>query len=432
MYGRDLDEEGAYRLGLAFGAYLKEGSVVVGRDGRKSSPSLAASLVEGLRDSGVDVLNVGTVPTPTLYYSVRRLRARGGVMVTASHNPPEWNGFKLVGGEARPVAMGFGLETVRGLVDNARPGEVPGSIRQVDILDEYIDHVTSLIDLSAGVGVGIDASNGVASLAAPRALRDVGCLVEVINGEVDGDFPGHPPEPLPEYLKDLSRLVVERGLHLGVAFDGDGDRAVFVDDRGRALTGDQALALLAHYYLQKNPGATVVFDASSSMAVKEVVESMGGRAVESRVGSAFIKQAMAEHRATLGGERSGHLYFSELGCMDDAIFATLRMAELASSVDSLSELVDSLPKYESVSLSVECPDEKKRQVVGAVANKLESIADSVSRIDGVKAYFGGAWVLVRASNTQPLVRITAEGRTKREATRLLRVALEALREAGCG
>ncbi len=432
MYGRDLDEGGAYRLGLAFGTYLREGSVAVGRDGRRSSPSLASAVVEGLRDSGVDVLDVGMVPTPALYYSVRRLGAKGGVMITASHNPPEWNGFKLVGEGARPIAMGLGLEAVRELVDKAQPSGSLGSIRRTEILDDYVGFLSSLVNLSVGVGVGVDASNGVASLAAPRALRDIGCLVEVINGNIDGDFPGHPPEPLPEYLGELSRLVVERGLHFGVAFDGDGDRAVFVDDRGRVLTGDQSLALLASYYVQKNPGATVVFDASSSMAVREVVESLGGKAIETRVGSAFIKRAMAEHGAILGGERSGHLYFSELGGMDDAIFAALRMAELASTVGALSELIDALPRYESASISVECPDEKKYEVVMAVASKLEPLADSISKIDGVKAYFGGAWVLVRASNTQPLVRITAEGKTKQEATRLLDVALEALREVGCG
>ncbi len=435
FYGRDLDERGAYRVGLAFGRYLGCGDVVVGRDGRLSSPGLASGIAEGLLDAGCAVLDVGRVPTPTLYWAVRRLGAGGGVMVTASHNPPEWNGFKLVGRDAKPIARGFGLEDVEKLAfSDPRDlrSEEKGSRRELEIVGDYIDEVTQLTSIEGEHRVAVDASNGVAALTAPEALRRVGCHVRVLNGEIDGRFPSHPPEPLPEHLGELVDEVLGGNYELGVAFDGDGDRSTYVDDRGRALTGDQALAILSKMYLEDHPGGAVVFDVSSSSVVRDVVEEFGGIPVEVRVGSAFVKEKMLEVGAVLGGERSGHLYFSELGGMDDATFAALKMVEVVDRLGPLSALVDSLPRYHMISATVECPDERKREVVEAVAERMVEVADRVDRLDGVKAWFGGSWVLIRASNTQPLIRVTAESKTREEAERLVNEALKAVEEVRSG
>jgi len=431
VYGRDLDEGGAYRLGLAVGGYLGSGDVVVSRDGRLSSPSLSAEVVRGLLDSGLDVLDAGLTPTPVLYWAVRRLDARGGVMVTASHNPPEWNGFKLVGPGARPISRGFGLERIEELALGAgwtRPGSRgAGTRREVNVLEDYLAEVTGLASLDRRRSVVVDASNGVASLTAPEALRAVGCAVKTLNGEIDGRFPSHPPEPLPEHLSQLVEEVVEGESDFGVAFDGDGDRSAYVDDAGRILTGDQALAILSMLYLRDHPGGAVVFDVSSSSVIREVVSGLGGIPVEVRVGSAFVKAKMEEVGAVLGGERSGHLYFPELGCMDDATFAALRMAEVVDRMGPLSRLVDSLPSYSMVSAAVDCPDERKAEVVEAAAAELAGRADRLSRLDGVKAWFGDSWVLIRASNTQPLIRVTAEARGGKEAEEILREALRIVR-----
>ncbi len=431
VYGRDLDEGGAYRVGLALGEYLRCGDVVVGRDGRLSSPQLASGVVEGLLDRGCSVLDIGVVPTPAFYWAVRRLEAKGGAMVTASHNPPEWNGFKLVREGAKPLARGFGLEVVEELALSDPSTLVSGEKgirRGLEILGEYVTEIASLASVGGSHRVAVDASSGVAALTAPQALSRIGCDVRVLNGEVDGRFPSHPPEPLPEYLEELVDEVRRGSYELGVAFDGDGDRSAYVDDRGRVLTGDQALAILSMMYLEDNPGGAVVFDVSSSSVVRDVVEELGGVPVEVRVGSAFVKEKMLEVGAVLGGERSGHMYFSELGGTDDATFAALKMVEVVDRLGPLSILVDSLPRYHMTSASVECPDELKRAMVEAVASRIAEAADRVDRLDGVKAWFGGSWVLIRASNTQPLIRVTAESKSREEAERLVNEVLRMLRE----
>ncbi len=441
VYGRDLDEDGARVLGAAFGMFVGPGArVAVGMDGRTSSPALRDGLIEGLVESGAHVADLGRIPTPLLYYAVASLNLDGGVMVTASHNPPEWNGFKLVGPGGEMIGMGSGLERIAELAFGSHPrGGGGGSLEEIDVVDDYLEEALRRIGASGpggaggGILVAIDASNGVAADVAPRLLSSAGFDVGVINWQVDGRFPGHPPEPGPETLAGLAEMVIESGADLGVGFDGDGDRAIFVDDRGRILDGDLSLAIMAAEYLRRSGGGAVVYDVSCSAVVEEAVRRAGGVPVETKTGHVHIKKEMRRRGAVLGGEKSGHLYFPEMYGFDDAIFASLRMAELAARRGPLSSLVDSLPKFfNSGVMVVDCPDERKFEVVAEVAERLGREAKRISLIDGVKAYFPEGWILVRASNTLPQVKVVAEARRVEDLERLREMGLGMVMEAGCG
>ncbi|MCX8204996.1 MAG: phosphomannomutase/phosphoglucomutase [Candidatus Nezhaarchaeota archaeon] len=433
VYGRDLTEELAERVGLAFGCYVGGGGrkVAVGMDVRLSSPALAKALARGLMRAGCRVVGVGLVPTPALYYAVVSRGLDGGVMVTASHNPPEWNGFKLCVRGARIVAEGMGMEDVKALAQSPLLDGLGerGEVVEEPILDDYLSCILSRVKVSRGLRVALDLSNGCCALTAPRAFQELGCEVEALNSQLDGRFPGHLPEPTEEALSQLRRVVVERKADFGVGYDGDGDRAVFVDDKGRVLLGDSVIAILAQHYLPRHPGSAVVLDVSSSLAAIEAVEKAGGRVVVSRVGHAYIMDAMVSTGALIGGERSSHLYFRDLWGIDDGLYASLKVAELLSELrEPLSKLVDQLPRYYSRSQSYEFPDHAKFRAVADIASEVKSRGVRVVEVDGVKALLDEGWFLIRASNTQPLIKVTVEARTREGLERLFREA-EALVKA---
>ncbi len=424
VYGEDLTEDLAREVGLAFGTFLgNRGDVVVGRDVRLSGERLAQEVSQGLIEAGCNVILPGIITTPMLYFSVVHLDADGGVQVTASHNPPEWNGFKLVSRGGDTVSEGAGMEEVKRLIlegGSKRSGR-RGSIKKIDLTQPYIEHLLSRVDVEPGLKVAIDYSNGATSLIFPRIAELIGMRVEALNAKPDGRFPGHLPEPNEETLKPLQELVKRVGADFGAGFDGDGDRIVFVDDRGRLLTGDITLAVFVKFLDKKGK---VVFDVSSTSALREVIEARGMEPVEMRVGRAFLLRAVRELGAVIGGEKSNHLYFPELNGFDDAVFALLRMAEIVSkSGRRLSEIVDEIPHYPNTPIKTfHCPDQYKWKVVEEIASHYESLGVRVSRIDGVKAYFDDGWVLVRASNTMPEVKMTAEARS---VERLREIAGEA-------
>lgn len=414
VYGEDLTDELAREVGLAFGTMLgNRGKVVVGRDVRLSGEALANALADGLAEAGCDVVLTGIITTPMLYFGVVYLDADGGIQVTASHNPPEWNGFKLVRRGGETVSEGAGMEELRRLVleGGCKRAARRGMITEVNLIEPYIEFVTSKVKVKPGLKVAVDYSNGAAATVFPEIAERLKLEVEAINDVPDGRFPGHPPEPNEETLKPLQRLVVEVGADFGAGFDGDGDRVVFVDDKGRLVTGDMALAI---YVKRLKRRGKVIFDVSSSSALREIVLEAGCEPVEMRVGRAFILRAVREQNAVLGGEKSNHLYFPEIYGFDDAIYAALKMAEvLSKSGKKLSEMVDEIPRYPSIPiLTFECPDEVKEKVVEEIAKHYESLGLKVSRIDGVKAYFDDGWVLVRPSNTMPQVKMTAEAKSE--------------------
>ncbi|MCD6260175.1 MAG: phosphomannomutase/phosphoglucomutase [Thaumarchaeota archaeon] len=439
VYGVDLNEDLAKAVGLAYGTMLgNRGKVVVGRDVRLSGEALASAAAEGLAEAGCDVVDIGLVSTPMSYYAVVHLDADGGIQVTASHNPPEWNGFKLIKRGGETLSAGAGMEELRDMVlqGRFRRGERRGRIEKVDILESYVEFIASKVKLERPLRIAVDYSNGATAIPFPKIAERVGLEVEALNDVPDGRFPGHLPEPREDTLKDLQEFVVKRGVDFGAGFDGDGDRVVFVDDKGRIISGDIALAIFVKH-LEKR--GKVIFDVSSSSALREIIVEKGCEPVEMRVGRAFLLNAVRELKAVMGGEKSDHFYFPELWGFDDACYAVLKMAEIVVKRGRrLSELVDEIPHYPSIPITTfTCPDELKARVVEQIARHYESLGVKVSRIDGVKAYFDDGWVLVRPSNTMPQIKMTAEAKTEErlkeivdEAKRLITENIEKAKSSG--
>lgn len=430
VYGVDLSEDLAKAIGLAYGTMLgNRGRVVVGRDVRLSGEALASATAEGLAEAGCDVMDVGLVTTPMSYFAVVHLNADGGIQVTASHNPPEWNGFKLIKKGGETLSAGAGMEELRDMVlqGRFRKGERRGKIEKIDILESYVEFITSKVEIERPLKIAIDYSNGAAAISFPKIAERVGLKIEALNDVPDGRFPGHPPEPREDTLKDLQDLVVKTRADLGAGFDGDGDRVVFVDDKGRILSGDIALAIFVKHLDKKGK---VIFDVSSSSALREVIVEKGCEPIEMRVGRAFILNAVRELNAVMGGEKSDHFYFPELWGFDDACYAVLKMAEiLIKSGKRLSELVDEIPHYPSIPITTfTCPDELKTKVVEQIAKHYESLGVKVSRIDGVKAYFDDGWVLIRPSNTMPQIKMTAEAKTEKRLKEIVDEAKKLITE----
>jgi len=437
VYGEDLTDDVARQVGLAFGCYVGGGGrrVAIGMDVRLSSPPLKRAFTEGLLRAGCNVIDIGLVPTPALYYAVASRGLSGGVMVTASHNPPEWNGFKLCVKGAAVVGEGMGMEDLKALAQNPLLSQLDGRgevVVEEGFLDDYLAFLLRHVRPERRLKVALDLANGCCALTAPRAFRELGFEVEALNERPDGRFPAHLPEPTEETLGQLRELVVKTGADLGVGYDGDGDRAVFIDDRGRVLLGDVVTAILAQHYLPEHPGSAVVLDVSCSSVAFEAVERTGGRVVVSRVGHAYIMDAMMRTGALIGGERSSHLYFKEIWGIDDGLYASLKVAELLSRLgEPLSSLVDRLPKYYSKSKNYDFPDRVKFKVVADIAEELKSRGVRVVELDGVKALFDDGWFIIRPSNTQPLVKMTAEAKTPEALERLFKEA-ERLIEARRG
>jgi phosphomannomutase len=429
VYPSQIDESVAYRVGLAFARMLGgEGRVLVGHDVRLSSPSLASAVIGGLEEGGVEPWEAGLVPTPALYLGVVDLKFSGGIQVTASHNPPEWNGFKLVLSDGETVSAVRGMDELKQIFMGLRvEGWRPSEARRLDIVKHYIDRIKGLIRLRRRVRLVIDFSNGAGCAVGPSLLRELGCDIIPLNDSPDGRFPNHSPEPTPETLAPLPKIVVEECADFGAGLDGDADRAVFVDDRGRFLEGDLALAVLLTGMARKG---RIVYDVSSSSVVEEVARMHGFTPVLARTGRAFMLSKMREVNAVIGAEKSSHLYFSEIYGFDDGIYAVARMAELASaSQTSISSILDSFPRYYSSSIrAVEVPERLKQLVMEKVAVRLKRIAERVIEIDGVKAYIEDGWLLVRPSNTMPQIKYTAEARSLEGLKGLLDLAESTLGE----
>ena len=428
VYGVDLTGEIAERIGLAFGHYAggRGRKIAIGMDVRLSSPNLKKAFTQGLVKAGCNVIDVGLVPTPALYYAVVAKKLDGGVMVTASHNPPEWNGFKLCMRGAKMVSEGMGMEDLKALAQNPylAEDEVKGEVVPDEgFLEEYTSFLLSKVKVSRELKVALDLSNGCCSLTAPRLFEKLGCKVVALNAEPDGRFPNHLPEPTEETLSELKRVVVEEKADFGVGYDGDGDRAVFIDDKGRVLLGDSMTALLVHHYLPREPGSSIVLDVSSSSVVEEIVKQLGGRVIVSRVGHAYIMDTMLKTGALIGGERSSHLYFKEIWGIDDGVYASLKVAEMLSEIEQpLSALVDKLPRYPSRSKNYDFPDQVKFKVVAEIAQELKAVGVKVMELDGVKALFDSGWFLIRPSNTQPLIKLTVEAKDQEALDKLFREA----------
>ena len=416
VVNRDLTPEIVRRLGQGFGTRmgsLGRKKLVVGRDGRLSSASFGEALTEGILSTGCDVVDIGTCPTPVFYFSLFHLDKDGGMMVTGSHNPPEFNGFKVAVGKS--TIFGEEIQDLRKLIENGQFMTGKGSLSKEGIIRPYQEYIRKNISLEKKIKVVIDAGNGTGGMAAGPLLRDIGCEVEELYCEVDGRFPNHFPDPtLPENLRDLARRVTIAGADVGIGYDGDADRIGVVDDRGGILWGDQLMILFAREILKEKKGVAFVAEVKCSQNLYDEIEKQGGKAIMWKTGHSLIKEKMKKEKAVLGGEMSGHIFFADryFG-YDDAIYASCRLLELLSRTEKkLSELLTGVPKTViTPEIRVECPDEIKFEVVERVRNDLRRDHPTID-VDGVRVKFEGGWGLVRASNTQPVLVLRFEAKTE--------------------
>jgi phosphomannomutase/phosphoglucomutase len=406
VVGETLDSDVAFEIGRAIGseAYFRgEQTIVVGRDGRLSGEDLSAALIRGLQSTGRDVKDVGRVPTPVLYFAAQYIGTNSGVMVTGSHNPSEYNGFKIVlGGE---TLANNAIGALRQRIESGDMLTGEGSVEEVDVIPDYIERVKSDVQLVRPMKVVVDCGNGVAGAAAPQVLRSLGCEVTELFCEVDGNFPNHHPDPSKtENLASLIQAVQEQGADLGIAFDGDGDRIGIVSSHGEIIWPDRVLMLLAIDVLSRNPGAQIIYDVKCSRHVASVVSEHGGEALMWATGHSLIKAKMKETGALLAGEMSGHIFFKERWFgFDDALYAAARLLEiLANDARSSSDLFAELPD------SMNTPEINVPMAEGEPAVFMEKLLNGahfedarVATIDGMRVEFERGWGLVRASNTTP-------------------------------
>ncbi|MBM3567621.1 MAG: phosphomannomutase/phosphoglucomutase [Alphaproteobacteria bacterium] len=402
VFGRDLDAADAYALGRAFAAHRGPGArIAVGWDGRVSTPTLIERLVPGLIDGGARVLRIGLGPTPMLYFAVARLRCDAGIMVTASHNPPQYNGFKLCLAD-RPF-YGPDLQELAAHAAKGASRIAGGSADDEPILAEYVDFLADAArDWRGRPEIVWDAANGAAAPVLEALLPRLPGRHHLINGRLDGLFPGHPPDPtVPANLAQIKAAMRAHKAGIGLALDGDADRVVAVDAQERMLLGDVVTALLAPPVLKAKPGATVVTDVKASRVMIAEIERLGGKIELWRTGHSLIKARMRESGAPFGGEASGHVFFGHLGNRDDGIYAGLRLVAAATEANGdLAALVDRLPKAETTpEIRLHCPEARKFALVEEVKAKLAASGATMVTVDGVRVTTADGWWLLRASNT---------------------------------
>ncbi|HHW26988.1 MAG TPA: phosphomannomutase/phosphoglucomutase [Firmicutes bacterium] len=431
LVGEDLTEETVLALGRAYGAFLKERGVlsaIVGRDNRLSSYAYSRIMADGLMKSGIDVVDIGMVTTPVFYFSRIKYGIEGGVMVTGSHNPPEFNGFKLAYGS--DTLYGEGIQEIRRIIDRGRYAAGDGTFTEKDPVPDYVEDIGQKIALGPRkVLAVVDAGNGSSGPINRRVLQRIGASFEEMYFEPDGSFPNHHPDPTrEENVRAMSERVREIGADLGIAFDGDADRIGVVDGSGRLVFGDELQTVFWREVLEKHPGALALIEVKCSQALVDFVRSLGGRPEFTRTGHSLIKARMREVDALFTGEMSGHMFFrDEYYGFDDALYAAARLLRILSNSDqTIDQMLSQVPKYHSTpEVRVECPDEEKFEVVARVTEDFSKEWEVIT-VDGVRVLFPDGWGLIRASNTQPALVLRAESKTPEgleEAKRLIEAKL---------
>jgi len=413
-YPDQLDEEMAHKIGAATAQFLNTRELVVGRDMRSSSRSLAQAVCEGIASQGTDVVDIGIVSTDTVYFAIGYYGYGGGLMTTASHNPAEYNGFKICRERAIPISYDTGIANISQLIAEGRsePRGEPGKISQRDVLNDYKDHVLSFVENIKPFKIVVDAGNGMAGKMLPLVFRNLPCEISQMYFELDGSFPNHEANPLKEEnLAALKERVVAEGADLGAAFDGDGDRVAFVDEQGNTISSDLITALIAAKMLQKHAGATIVYDLRSSHVVPEVITDRGGRPVEERVGHSHIKATMRNRDAAFGGELSGHYYFRDNYYADSGLIALIETLNILSEANTLmSQLVAPMRKYWSTG-EINFEVEDSNQTIRAIEDTFRD--GEVTHLDGLTVQLDDWWFNLRPSNTEAVVRLNLEA-TSRE------------------
>ena len=419
-----LTPEVVHEIGRAFGSECHERGIdtaVVARDGRLSGPDLIEALSKGITATGVNVIDIGMVPTPVLYFATFHLKTGTGIMVTGSHNPPEYNGLKMmVGGDA---LFGDGITALYNRLKAGKLNNGKGRLSTQDILQAYLDQIIGDIKLKRPVKIAYDCGNGVAGAAAPQLFDALGCESTALFTEVDGNFPNHHPDPAKlENLTDLIKSVKDNNAEVGLAFDGDGDRVGVVDDKGNVIWPDRQMVLFAQDVLSRNPGAKIIYDVKCSKVLPEAISAAGGEPDMWKTGHSFIKARIKETGALLGGEMSGHLFFKERWYgFDDALYAAARLLEILSNTDkSASEIFGEIPdSINTPELNVVFErDGAHHEFIEAFSRNAKFEDAKLTTIDGVRADFPDGWGLVRASNTTPSLVIRFEADSDDAMTRI--------------
>jgi phosphomannomutase len=409
-----LDPDIAYRIGRAVVAFLDVDEVVVGRDMRVSGPALSAALIDGIRDQGASVTDIGLVSTDTLYFAVGKYGFPAGVMITASHNPAGYNGFKICREEARALSLDTGIGDIRDMVVT---GNIPeprgkrGDLASKDVLSAYAEHALAMIDPAKikPLKIAVDAGNGMGGVLVPAVFDKLPCEIVPLYFELDGTFPNHEANPIePENVRDLKRTVINEQCDLGIAFDGDADRMFLIDENGDFIGGDMTTAMVSLELLKHNPGSTIVYNLICSRTVPELIEEHGGTAVRSRVGHSYIKALMRKEDAIFGGEHSGHFYFRDNWYADSGMIAALTVLQLISVSDqSLSEILEPIDtRVRSGEINSEIADIEG--TVKRVEDFYAAAGAEIDHLDGLTVGYDDWWFNLRSSNTQPLVRLNVE------------------------
>ena len=417
IYGANLSDEVAYRIGRAAAQYLNVAEIAVGRDMRVSSPQLAAAIIQGITDNGTNAIDLGMTTTDGLYFAVGKFDYAAGVMITASHNPGRDNGMKFCRAQAFPVSQETGLADIRDLAisGNFNQPTAKGQVIKRDITEDYVNHALSFIDVSKirPLKVVIDAGNGMAGMMMPYVFKHLPCELVPLYFELDGSFPNHPASPIePENMVDLQKKVREVHADLGGAFDGDADRMFPVDEHGNLVDGSQVIEAVSNSLLRKYPGSTILYNLIVSKSVPELIESLGGKAVRTRVGHSFIKAEMRKLNGIFGGEHSGHFYFRDNWYADSGLIAFLIMLELVSvegkPVSEILKPLDHGIRSGEINSRVSNAEEKLK----ALEEHFGRGATSVDHMDGLTVEFGDWWFNVRSSNTEPLLRLNVEANSQ--------------------
>jgi len=422
VINQDMSVELALDVGRAIGTFM-QGKVAIATDSRTSADMLRALVSGGMTSAGSSVVDLGMLPTPALQYYVKNSGVKGGVMITASHNPPEFNGIKCVDhdGTEMPRKKEEVIERIYGDREFATPSwKDVGSITHLEgVGASYANAIRRAVDrfkiAEAKLNVVLDCANGAGAITSPGLLDSLGVRAITLNGNPQGTFPGHPSEPTPENLKDLVAVVKATGADLGIAHDGDADRTIFVDDRGNYVYGDQSLSVVASHMVQENEGGIVVTPVSTSSCLEEVVRKHNGQVIYTKVGAPIVARRMMEVQAVFGGEENGGLIFPEHQYCRDAAMTMAKMLEIIAKKGPLSELLKEVPRYCLDKRKLSCPEDKKEWVLEQVeAYFADQRTDAT---DGIKIFFEGGWSLVRPSGTEPIFRIYSEGKDENTARR---------------
>ena len=428
LVNKELTPEMAIKVGSAIGTFFGRKNLLIGYDARTSGPMLAEAVTAGLTATGCTVFSAGMAPTPALQCAVKNHKMDGGVIITASHNPPEYNGIKVIWNDGIETSHEQETEIERIYFENknalAEWNKLGTTRELLGVNDEYVEAIKKHVNVAKIAAkryhVVVDAANSVGGLTAPRLLRELGCKVTSINANIDGTFPGRLPEPRPENLKEIALTVKAVGADLGVAFDGDADRSIFVDENGEIYWGDKTFAVIEKHFLKANPNAKIITPVSSSTLIKDTAEAYKGEIVWTKVGSVTVSHKMKELNAKLGGEENGGVFYGPHQAVRDGAMTTALILEImAERGAKLSSLIAEQPQYFIEKGKVECPEDKKEKVLKKLVEQVKGA--NVSTIDGVKLWFeDNSALLVRPSGTEPVYRLYAEAKNQEKALKLVK------------